>query len=95
MFIHRYITNIYSNIIPHTGRGGRTPVFGSLSGVVKQLDALHGRLESDALVGGAQPLGVEEGGVLAIPQVIPGNIPGNTPGGTSLGITCRRSWATV
>ena len=61
---------VYSNILPHTGRGGRTPVFGSLPGIVKHLDALHGGLKSDALVGGAQPLGVEEGGVLAIPQVV-------------------------
>ena len=64
------IYDINSNIFPHTGRGGRTPVFGSLPRVVKYLDALHGRLKSDTLVGGAQPLGVEEGGVLAIPQVV-------------------------
>ena len=68
MYIEIY--DIYSNILPHTGRGGRTPVFGSLSGVVKRLAALHGRIKSDALVGGAQPHGVEEGGVLAIPQVV-------------------------
>ena len=64
------IYDIYLNILLHSGRGGRTPVFGSLSGVVKHLDALHGGLKSDALVGGAQPHGVEEGGVLAIPQVL-------------------------
>ena len=68
--VHIEIYDIYSNILPHTGRGGRTSVFGSLSGVVKHLNALHGRLKSDALIGGAHPLGVEEGGVLAIPQVV-------------------------
>ena len=65
--VYTEIYDIYSNILPHTGRGGRTPVFGSLSGVVKHLNALHGRIKSDALVRGAQPLGVEEGSVLAIP----------------------------
>ena len=69
MFIFE-LYDIYSNTLPHTGRGGRTPVVGSLPGVVKHFDALHGRLKSDALVGGAQHLGVEEGGVLAIPQVV-------------------------
>ena len=68
--VHIEIYDINSNIFPHTGRGGRTPVFGSLPRIVKYLDALHGRLKSDTLVGGAQPLGVEEGGVLAIPQVV-------------------------